>query len=141
MSVIYRIDGNVVTIQPLGRHSTRDLREAWLASEKDPAYPAPIARLRICVDARESASLATRAIGELRETVQWFEQRALASSRICAFVTKPGVQYGLARMMAAWIELKGYNTFVTTDPVEAVAWLKSQPASADSTTGTTPDAR
>ncbi|HET6334700.1 MAG TPA: hypothetical protein VFG30_15865 [Polyangiales bacterium] len=54
-----------------------------------------------------------------------FSQRALATSRICAFITRPGLQYGLTRMMAAWIEYKGYNAFVTTHPQEAVNWLKS----------------
>jgi hypothetical protein len=60
-----------------------------------------------------------------RTTATWFAQRAQASSRICAFVTKPGLQYGLTRMMAAWIEFKGYSAFVTTDPLEAVRWLNA----------------
>jgi hypothetical protein len=125
--VIYRIDGNVVTIQSLGTHSTYDLRAAWLASEADPAYPTPLTKLRICVDARASESLAKRSVAELRETAHWFQQRAMASSRICAFVTRPGLQYGLARMMAAWIEYNGYRAFVATDPAEAVEWLQAQP--------------
>lgn len=126
MSVTYRIDGNVVTIRASGPHSPDDLRAAWLASEADPAYPTPT-NLRICVDARESETLAKRSVAGMRQTAQWFEERALASSRICAFITRPGLQYGLARMMAAWIEYKGYRAFVSTDAREAVAWLKEQP--------------
>lgn len=130
MPVSYRIDGNVVTIRALGPHSTEDLRAAWIASEADPAYPKPTEKLRICVDARDSESLATRSVAELRATAEWFEQRAQATSRMCAFVTRPGIQYGLARMMAAWIDYKGYATFVTTDPQKAAAWLNDgvQPA-------------
>jgi hypothetical protein len=126
VTVTYRIDGNVVTIHPIGLHSTDDLRAAWLASEADPAHPTPVANLRICVDARDSESLVKRSVSELRETADWFEQRARATSRLCAFVTRPGLQYGLARMMAAWIEYKGYRAFVTTDPREAAAWLRVQ---------------
>lgn len=125
MPVNYRIDGVVVTIHPVGAHSTDDLRAAWIAAEADPAFPKPITSLRICVDARDSDSLGKRSVGELRTTATWFAQRAEASSRICAFVTKPGLQYGLTRMMAAWIEFKGYNAFVTTDPAEALTWLKT----------------
>jgi hypothetical protein len=125
--VSYHIAGNVVTIHPVGEHSTGELRAAWIASEADPAYPEPIANLRVCVDTRDSETLAKKSVAEMRETVRWFEQRAVASSRICAFVTRPGIQYGLARMMAAWIEYKGYRTFVTTDPQEAAAWVEAQP--------------
>ncbi|HKP57429.1 MAG TPA: hypothetical protein VJV78_11945 [Polyangiales bacterium] len=130
MPVTYRIDGNVVTIRAVGPHSTEELRAAWIASEADPACPKPAEKVRICVDSRDSESLATRSVAELRETANWFEQRAQASSRICAFVTRPGIQYGLARMMAAWIDYKGYTTFVTTDPAKAAAWLNDgvQPA-------------
>ena len=60
------------------------------------------------------------------QTAHWFEQRARASSRLCAFVTRPGLQYGLARMMAAWIEYKGYRAFVTTNPQQAVEWLQAR---------------
>lgn len=126
MPVSYRIDGNVVTIHPVGAHSAADLRAAWLASEADPACPTPIESLRICVDARDSESFGKRSVAELRETAHWFEQRARASSRICAFVTRPGLQYGLARMMAAWIEYKGYRAFVTTNPQQAVEWLQAR---------------
>lgn len=125
MPVNYRIDGNVVTIHPVGVHSTQDLRAAWLAAEEDPAYPEPIVSLRICVDARDSESLSKRSVVELRETAQWFSQRALATSRICAFITRPGLQYGFTRMMAAWIEYKGYSAFVTTNAQEADKWLRA----------------
>ena len=125
MPVNYRIDGNVVTIHPVGAHSTGDLRAAWLAAEADHAYPTPVTSVRICVDARDSESLGKRSVAELRETAHWFSERALASSRICAFITRPGIQYGLTRMMAAWIDYKGYSTFVTTNSQEAVNWLKS----------------
>ena len=125
MPVNYRIDGNVVTIHPVGAHSTQDLRAAWLAAEADPAYPTPITSLRICVDARDSESLAKRSVAELRETANWFSQRALATSRICAFITRSGLQYGLTRMIAAWIEYKGYTAFVSTDPQEAADWLST----------------
>jgi hypothetical protein len=125
--VHYRIDGNVVTIHPAGAHTTEDLRAAWLAAEADPAFPTPMTKVRICVDARDSESLAKRSVVEMRDTAYWFEQRAIATSRICAFITKPGVQYGLSRMMAAWIEYKGYRALVTTNPQEAMTWLKEQP--------------
>lgn len=125
MPVSYRIHGDVVIISAVGPHSTDELRATWVAAEADPAYPAPVSMLRICVDARESESLATRSVAEMRDTAQWFEQRAHATSRICAFITRPGIQYGLARMMAAWIEYKGYETFVTTDPQAAIAWLST----------------
>ena len=124
MPVNYRIDGNVVTIHPVGAHSTGDLREAWHAAEADLAYPKPITSLRICVDARDSEALGKRSVTELRETAHWFSERALASSRICAFITRPGLQYGLTRMMAAWIEYKGYKAFVTTNPQAAINWLQ-----------------
>lgn len=127
MPVNYRIDGDVVTIYPVGVHSTGELRAAWLAAEADAAYPSPITSVRICVDARASESLAKRSVTELRETAHWFSQRALATSRICAFITRSGVQYGLTRMMAAWIEYKGYSAFVTTNPQEAINWLNSTP--------------
>jgi hypothetical protein len=126
--VNYRIDGNVVTIHPAGTYSAADLRSAWLAAEAEPVYPTPITKLRICVDVRDTESLARKSVAELRESSDWFAQRAYASSRICAFVTRTGFQYGLARMMAAWIEYKGYRTFVTTEPHEAVQWLKNQPS-------------
>jgi len=80
--------------------------------------------VRICVDARASESLGKRSVGELRATADWFEQRARETSRTCAFIMKPGLQYGLARMMSAWIELKGYRAFVTTDAEQAALWLR-----------------
>ena len=78
MPVSYRIDGDVVTIRAVGTHTTDELRATWLASEADPAHPTPVTKLRICVDARDSESLATRSVAEMRDTAQWFEQRALA---------------------------------------------------------------
>lgn len=126
MPVFYHLDDNVVTIRAEGPHTTDELREAWLASERDPAYPSPVSELRVCVDARESASLAKRSISDMRSTVAWFEERAGKTSRLCAFVARPGIQFGLARMMSTWIEFKGYRTFVTTDPAKAIAWLKEQ---------------
>lgn len=126
MPVHYRIDGDVLTIEPVGAHSSSDLREAWLAAEADPAYPKPVSKLRICVDARGSESLVRKSVSDMRANIDWFSARAAASSRIIAFVTKPGVQYGLVRMMAAWIDFKGYKPYVTTDPLEAMEWLKAQ---------------
>jgi hypothetical protein len=124
VSVSYRIDGDVVTIHPIGAHSIQDVRDAWIAAEADAAFPKPVSRVRICVDARNSESMGKRSIAELRGTALWFEQRTQTTSRIIAFITKPGLQYGFARMMATWVELKGYRTFVTTDPKQAVVWLK-----------------
>lgn len=115
-----------MTIQAVGVHSADELRVAWLAAEADPAFPKPMSRVRICVDARESESMAKRSPAELRGTAYWFAQRARQTSRMCAFITRPGLQYGFARMMSAWVELKGYSTFVTTDPKQAETWLNQQ---------------
>jgi hypothetical protein len=128
VSVSYRIDGDVVTIYAIGAHAIQDVRDAWLAAEVDADFPKPASRVRLCVDARDSESMAKRSIAELRGNARWFEQRTQGTSRIVAFITKPGLQYGFARMMATWVELKGYRTFVTTDPKQAAAWLnQSEP--------------
>ena len=123
MPVSYRIERNVVFVQPQGVHSTDELREAWLRAERDPAYPKLPALPLVCVDVRESESLAKRAVSDMRATVGWFIDRVQQSGRVCAFVARPGIQYGLVRMMSAWLDLQGYRTFVTTDPAEAMRWL------------------
>jgi hypothetical protein len=72
VSVSYRIDGDVVTMHAIGAHSIQDVRDAWLAAEVDAAFPEPASRARLCVDARNSESMAKRSIAELRGTVLWF---------------------------------------------------------------------
>jgi hypothetical protein len=126
MPVSYLIDETVVIIRSLGVHSTDELRDAWLAAEADPLFPVPVAVVCICIDARLSTSLAKRSLSDLRATAAWFEQRVRLTSRRCAWVTRPGIQFGLARMMAAWIESQGYRTFVTTQLDDALVWLKAR---------------
>jgi hypothetical protein len=127
MPVHCRTEGDVVVIEPVGPHTTAELIDAWLAAERDAAFPQPLSRVRICVDTRQSPMLAQRSVAELRATSEWFIARAEQTSERCAWVTRPGVQYGLARMMAAWIDFKGFRAHVTTDLDAALRWLREAP--------------
>ena len=131
MPVSYCIEGDIVIIRPVGANSTVELRATWLAAERDPEFPPP-PHQRVCVDVRESESLAKRSIDDMRQTADWFIERAAQSpDRVCAFVTRPGVQYGLMRMLSIWLELKGFRSHVTTDADDAIHWLRSlEPAAA-----------
>ena len=120
MPVNYRIEGNVVIARPMGAHGSDELRDTWLEVERDAAYPPPPAMPRVCVGVRESESIARRSVADLRDTTTWFIERTGRMGRVCALVARPGVQYGLARMISVWLELNQYEVCVSTDLDQAV---------------------
>lgn len=120
MAVRIHMDGRVLVIQGAGEYATAELVEAWLHGRELPAFGTARG---ICLDVRESSSLAKRSVEDLRGVTEWFIAHAAEVGGRCALVTRPGVQYGLMRMAAAWVELKSLEAEVFTDLAEATAWL------------------
>lgn len=122
MAIGYHIDDRLVFVEFDGEHSLDETRAVWLAIERDPSYTRPG---RVCVDLRGSTALARRAIGDLRANANWLIHRVRTPGRAGAFVVRPGLQYGLMRMVSTWLELTGVQVMVTTDPAKAENWLRS----------------
>jgi hypothetical protein len=79
---------------------------------------------RVLVDARGlELDLPT---SELEQIAEWHASD-LGAARTSAVVIRPGLGYGLARMLGALAESRGAKLAVFTDYEDALAWLRSQP--------------
>jgi hypothetical protein len=79
---------------------------------------------RVMVDARElDLDLPT---SELEQIAEWHASE-LGASRTAAVVIRPGLGYGLLRMLSALSESRGARLAVFTDHEDAMAWLRNQP--------------
>lgn len=79
---------------------------------------------RVLIDARElELDLPT---SELEKIAEWHASE-LGASRTAAVVIRPGLGYGLVRMLSALSESRGARLAVFTDYEDAIAWLRNQP--------------
>ena len=83
---------------------------------------------RVMVDARElELDLPT---AQLEQIAEWHASE-LGAARTSAIVIRPGLGYGLARMLSALSESRGARLAVFTDYEDALAWLRAQAPDAD----------
>jgi len=122
MPVTYRIEGDIAEMSFEGAFPLEDVFAAFHRMLEDPACPEQI---RILLDVRKSATLATRPTDEIIRVAEYvgpYKDRVLR----CAVVAAADVHYGLGRMGAVYSEAKGVMTRVFRDRAEASAWLKGE---------------
>lgn len=80
---------------------------------------------RVLVDARElDLDLPSR---EIEQIADWHAS-PLGEARTTAVVIRPGLGYGLVRMLSALAEGRGVRMAAFTDYEDALAWLRTQAA-------------
>jgi hypothetical protein len=95
--------------------------------ERIAADPRVSPATRVLVDARElELDLPT---AQLEKIAQWHASE-LGAARTSAIVIRPGLGYGLARMLSALSESRGARLAVFTGYDDALAWLRAQPRDA-----------
>ena len=103
-----------------GHYSPQEMMETLEAGLADSLFPADA---RFLLDVRESEDLAQRPAEQIRMIAEFFAQRAERVGNACAMLTKSPVQYGLARVAAAAIEVLGVRVEAFSSLDEALAWL------------------
>ena len=120
MSVSYSFDGRVLRINCIGKYTNDELREAFDAALRDPAFPpTPV----FLLDVTLSESLANRPSEDIRETAYFGGLRADVFGRQCAIVAPEDLYYGLMRMASLYAEEFGVDTAVFRTEEEALQWL------------------
>jgi hypothetical protein len=95
--------------------------------ERIAADPRVSPATRVLVDARElELDLPT---AQLEKIAQWHASE-LGAARTSAIVIRPGLGYGLARMLSALSESRGARLAVFTGYDDALAWLRAHPRDA-----------
>jgi hypothetical protein len=120
MPVTYSIRSNLLLIVASGDYDAAEPPRTLLAALEDPACPPRVALL---VDVRESRSLASRSMEEIRRIAEFVGPHAERIGGRCAVVTSSDLQFGLGRMGAAHAEGVGVNAAIFRDVAPALEWL------------------
>lgn len=120
MPVTYLFEDRILIVECRGEYSPAELESAWDQAVQDPRFNEGT---EVCLDVRESASLAQRSTRDLRRTSNWFAAQAAMVNHRCALLTRPGIQFGLMRMASVWVGFKGTAAGVFTDRDKAFSWL------------------
>lgn len=81
-------------------------------------------RVRVLWDLREAQF--DISANDVRELAEWVKQESPFDDLLTAFVVRPGLQFGLARMFEMLREKPGARTGVFTEAEPALAWLRSE---------------
>lgn len=126
MAVEYQIKDGVLMMSFAGVYAPEEVTERFLAAMKDPACPTPVAML---VDVSRSDALATRPAVEIKRVAEFLGPYADRIGGRCAVVAPADVQFGLSQMGSVHTERVGVTSRVFRSREDALAWLKSAPAS------------
>jgi hypothetical protein len=129
MPISYRIDvpRRIVRTTYSGTPSTPDFRQYFIRVEADPNYDASFARL---IDWRDLSAAPMTADVELLAYLTASSAGGAKAGRR-AMLVRPGVQYGVGRMLQALIRMRGCEVAfeLFNERSAAEAWLCSESAS------------
>jgi hypothetical protein len=118
----YTIDEaeNILYLKSTGTAELDDIGDLMRRIAADPKVSR---NTRVLVDALElDLDLPTP---DLERIAEWHASE-LGSSRTSAVVIRPGLGYGLVRMLSALAESRGARLAVFTDYEDALTWLRTQ---------------
>lgn len=125
MSVRYTISGRLLHLYLEGTYAPGDVVTTFDRALEDPALPMDA---RLVIDVRQSDVFQNRETADIQRVAEAFRPRAHRVGGRCAMLVSSQVQYGVARMGAAFAEARAVEARVFTDLGEALAWLGLDPS-------------
>jgi hypothetical protein len=126
MSVVCEIDSTFLILRLEERHAHSDERDALSRALVDPRLSLPV---RLLVDARASQ---TNPDGEsIADRARCLGRLGRGALTRCAVVVSTPLQYGLARMFAAYAIHGGINVAIFHDEPTARGWLGRDESASD----------
>jgi hypothetical protein len=114
-----RFEGRVVHVTGVGEGSVATGASTSAAFRSDPGLRPPFGLL---VDVRALSNLPS--VAEARSLVELSRSQEEPMERCAVLLVRPGVQYGMARMIQILSEMRGAVIRILTDETEALRWLR-----------------
>ncbi|MCI0451139.1 MAG: hypothetical protein L0Z51_01970 [Candidatus Latescibacteria bacterium] len=122
MPVQYSFHGNILKLELIGQYQPDDVITTFVAAMNDPKCPQPAP---ILLDVRQSETLATAAVADIRRVAEYVGPYAARVGGRVAVVAASDVHFGLSRLGSVYTEGVGVEAQVFRDVEGAIAWLGS----------------
>jgi hypothetical protein len=120
MPVQYSIQQGIIRMDFVGIYEPRDVVARFLDALNDPACPTPAGLL---IDVRQSATLATRPIGDIRMVAEFLGPYADRIGGRCAVIAASDAHFDQSQLGALRSQATGISAQVFRTEEEALKWL------------------
>lgn len=120
MPVTAQIQGGLLVVKPVGEYSADEVIDCFEQAVNAADFPADV---EVMLDVRTAQSLLRRPTSELRRVANHFLPYAERFHNRGAILVSGLTRYGLMRMTATWLNLRGIDIRVFRNEDEARRWL------------------